>query len=190
MAIFKLNLKTKNGNDIKDKKVINCIYSSRMTHNHLTSKVEYYYNFKIISDFKCPDSFLTLKLKSGARNIQESIFKIILNILYYVKGFCKKNNLNPDFIILNSPELKGDLERWLKRILINYNLDKLNRRFYKSYKILFDSFNDYIKYFNNTKILIIDPSKEDKYKKSLSIYNNLKETLKYGEHRYREGVDV
>lgn len=173
---FKIKLKTKNDNDLKDKKVITIVFSLKLRKSLFLDKLVGYYSFKITCDKECKDNFKIYKLKddSEIKGMGDLTLKVIANLLVFISKFVKENHLNPDFIMLLSSDIssKEVMYNDIESIFLNKKVSK--KRLEKpSKKEGFDCIQKVVDDFKNTKFMLIDNSTNPKYVKSYEIWSRL-----------------
>lgn len=180
MLLFKIKLKTKAGNDVKNKQSFNIVFATSFKKNAITKVITGKYTYKIIYDKNVVDTGKVYLVKDSESLINDTdlTVKVILNLLILVKNICDKENINPDLIMLNSVDFSSPscfrmqiydamsgnepTKRTLTtlKLPMDYELFKLLRKLCASQQ--------------NTKFMCIDPNSDSiKYTKSLKICDTL-----------------
>ena len=204
MSVFKIKLKTRNGNDIKKKETITVFF--RMNYKH-GLKVNAQYTYRIMCSSGMVDNMKVLEIKNKAKigTIENMTLMVIVNLLHIVTNLCSKQNIDPDFIMFISPELESKNKSWtyLKDVFFRPNTAQTTEEVIKMIDGLYDEWNpktcgklkidknnldilyNSSKAMVKTKFMFVDPNRDvGKYGKSLHICNMLKErienSLQYG----------
>lgn len=158
--MFKIKLKTKNGNAIGHKKIVNIYISISI------SLFTVYYTYYIIGDSILNDNKI-YTLKDPYKNKEEAISRVVYNAIHFYLKYLKENNLTkPDILIINhdEPEIKT---LWSIGYLSGHK------------KVKNENVSDYLDTleYNNiyTKFMLIYPKSDiNKYYKSIKIHESLK----------------
>src|SRR5690349_11270281 len=103
--MLNIKLKTKSGNDVKEKQTIT-VYFSLNWKNGLTKTTDYTYKI-IYGKNKVLDTgkVNSLKFNKDIYKIESFTLRVILNMCFILKGFIQEYNLNPDYVLFISNEL-------------------------------------------------------------------------------------
>ena len=176
MLLFKIKLKTKAGNDVKNKQSFNVLFATSFKKNAITKVATGKYTYKIIYDKNVvsPDKVYIVKDPENLINDLDLTIKVIINLLTLVKDICKKENINPDLIMFNSVDFTGSsaFRMQLCNALLGSEptgrtLESLKLpRNYKLFKLI----KELCASQQTTKFMCIDPNSSPvKYNKSLKI---------------------
>lgn len=183
MFKLKINVVTKNGNDINNMKYVNVIIKTMDKKNMLTNKFNKEYTFVIIHSGEIIDLKCLMVLKSNVKSNNDKLLKIILNMLYIIST--KISDYTPDMITFFCPNI-NDFFR--KNINMIFSWKKLKLDLVES-MISSNNLNveiedlksllEIIKKNRHITFRIIDPETKPeyrlRYKKTIDIYNKLEE---------------
>jgi len=118
--MFKIKIKTKSGNDLKNKQSFNVLFSITVKENALTKLMKTYYTFAICYSKKTYSLEKVYELKEESKDSFEILLKILINLITTVDKICKDENIVPDIIYLTSLDYKT-----INRFIIIANLSLL-----------------------------------------------------------------
>lgn len=177
--LFKLKVTTKNGNSIKNKQVINCVFCRKDNGNEILVKLI------IISSKGKKSADFTIKKDECVKE------KIYFNIFYIIHKYCEDENISPDFINMATFEPKILSNRGTTSIIAsirnnNPEVTEIGKEAYFNYvnnldlvdidKTIMYKLAKSIKFFPTTSVRFVDlrrPSSKTRYKASISIYEKL-----------------
>lgn len=179
MSLFKINIKTKNGNDIKNKQVFNIIFKTKFIKNVLTGETKGLYNYTIIYGHHKVLNINKIFTMVESKSHLDLIMKVIMNMFHIISHLSEKDNINPDFIIINSTDLSpGLVYNVLNKALNKETLRKEDRKVVDSKAL--EMIGNFVKLNKNVKFMTINPTSKaygDKYKRSKDICDGLEKQL-------------
>lgn len=109
MSFFSIKVKTKSGNDIKKKETMTAYFRISYKNNALTRKKTAEYTYRIMHSGGIEDPRRVLEIKDVATvlSTEDLTLRVMLNMFYILTKITEKHNINPDFIMLVSPDLDG-----------------------------------------------------------------------------------
>jgi hypothetical protein len=104
MSVFSIKLKTRNGNDIKNKETITVFFRMKYRKG---IKTQAEYTYRIVSTGGIRDTLTVMELKNSGtmKSYEDMILKVILNLCYLVGKISGEQNIDPDFVLFMSPDL-------------------------------------------------------------------------------------
>jgi hypothetical protein len=107
--MFKINIKTKAGNDIKNKETFSVYFRLHYSKNVFTKRIKAYYTYSIMwSKGKIdPNKVMELKNSNNVHSLEDLTLKVIPNLCHVVANITKRYDLTPDYITFISPDLLG-----------------------------------------------------------------------------------
>lgn len=191
MSVFKIKIKTKNGNDIKNKQTFTVFFVYKITTSLLTGKTEARYTYKIFYNKGVYDKKTVFTLTNETKEFSKNLVlvKIVINMLHLINSIAKKENILPDTILFISPLLKANNTLTMIDSFITVGKDTVFnsthevKEFYKGHTKKHGINDDCLdlliqksKNLSQTYVKWINPSEDkEKYAKSIGICNQLTE---------------
>lgn len=120
MGIFNIKLKTRNGNDIKEKVVFNVYFQLKYVKGLKTTAIytyRIYYSNKGESRVKDEEAVFEIRDSDGVISKEDLTIKVMLNLIHIISNITKEENLDPDGICFFSTEFTTNNLVW--RVLNN-----------------------------------------------------------------------
>lgn len=177
--MFNIKLKTKNGNDIKDKVVFNVYFQLKYSKS-LTTRTAYtyrmYYGNRGNSKIKDTKGVFEMKDSNSIISREDLTIKVILNLIHIVANITKKENLDPDIISFISTDFDTSNLSWRALSPIFRRNDiKIDNKFSRMTDDSVNMLKMFVNLNPNTFFYYIDPMKDQvKYAKSIIICSQLK----------------
>jgi hypothetical protein len=179
MSIFNIKLKTKNGNNVKDKVVFN-IYFQLKYSKGLTTRTAYtyriYYGNKDNSKIKDTRGVFEIKDSNNVISGEDLTIKVMLNLIHIIVGISKKENLNPDAICFISTDFNTSNLVWRALLpMFRRNDIPMDVEFSRMTVEPVEMLKSFVNINPNVSFSYIDPKKDTtRYAKSIIICSQLK----------------